>query len=466
VPRVLSSQRHGRASSNELDDDCVFDPSKGPRSGAPGSNSGVLGSTSRTVGVVECILAHMVMERRRTIVVSLVVGLAGLASACESTEQPRAEPSIASKPSAVGEQPIATKPVVGEQPSGSKPPAVGEQPAASPAKPEPTTPVSAPAAAPSRLGVSPNPEHAVMIAGSDAEPGIVVLDASSEPVGRLVSAKVDWCRVDPRAGVVWYRHRPPGDLGIVGPGIISFVDLEGDGPPVTVAEKMPEKVVIQYSDEVLGQPPLHQFQEGVAILMEDPPRLDAILGCDGDMAVYCFGDDVIDIEPARKRALAKDRKAMARKPFLGAEAVAGLVARGKGRRAVPSEAPRGPEPERVTTVPAESCEAMPDECGKAKRLPGTPYWQVVVSNSRGDFYYEALGLYDPVEKVFFDPTDPKARGPVPTSSEPFIPTWVSPSGTRAMNGSTLVELAGGTLATGLGGACGFWGGGWESPSSD
>jgi hypothetical protein len=385
-------------------------------------------------------------------------------SACESTEIPRAEPSTATTPSAAGEQPSATKPsAVAEQPTATKPSAAGEQPTATKptttaAKPEATAPT-----APSRLGVPPDPEHAVMmITGDDKETGIVVVDGPGEPVGRLVSADVTWCRVDPRAGVVWYLHRPPGEIGIVAPGILSFVDLEGDGPPVTVAEKVPRTVVIQYTDEVLGQPPLHLFQEGMAVRMEDPPRLDAILGCDGDMAFYCFGDEISDYEAARKRALAKDRKAMARKPFPGAKAVAGLVARSKGRVA-PSEPPRGPEPQRVTTVPTEGCEAMPEECGRAERLPGTPYWQVVVSNSRGDFYHEDFGLYDPVEKVFFDPTDPKARGPVPTSW--FHPLWVSPSGERAINDSTLVELAGGTLATSYGGACGFWGGGWESDPS-
>lgn len=394
------------------------------------------------------------------------MGLGVLAtSACGRAEAPRTEPDASTKPvvdAPPAEPAAATKQAIdtprAEPDAATKPPIV-----AGPPEPKPPEPV----VAPSRLGIPPNPEHAVMIVGGDVEPGIVVLDASQAPVGRLVTANVSWCRVDPRAGVVWYQHRPPGEIDYDAPVALSFVDLEGHGPPVTVIDESPDVVVIHYPDEVLGQPEPHHYDDGIAVHMDEPPQLEAILGCDGDMAYYCFGDEVTDYEAARAKRLARSRKALARERFVGAEAITTLVARARlaGRRAVPASAPRGPEPQPVAAVPRSGCEDMPEECGKARRLPGTPYWQVVVSNSRGDFYHETLGLYDPVEKVFFDPADATARSPTPASSEPFVPTWVSPSGERAMDGSTLVKLAGGTLATDMNGACGFWGGGWENASS-
>lgn len=400
----------------------------------------------------------------------VAMGLGALATgACGSAEAPRAEPDVATK-QAVDAPPakpdVATKPAVDASPA--EPATATKQVVATPpAEPDAATKPVAPAVAPSRLGIPPNPEHAVMIVGGNAEPGIVVLDASQEPVGRLVTANVSWCRVDPRAGVVWYQHRPLGEAAYDSPVTLSFVDLEGHGPPVVVIDESPDVVVIQYPDEVLGRPEPHGYEDGIAVRMDEPPQLEAILGCDGDMAYYCFGEEVTDIEAAHAKRLAERRKALARAPFVGAEAVAALVARARlaGRRAVPTEPPRGPEPTTVKAVPRAGCDASPEECGKARRLPGTPYWQVVVSNSRGDFYHESRGLYDPVEKVFFDPKDATARSPKPVSDEPFLPTWVSPSGERAMDDSTLVKLAGGTLATDMNGACGFWGGGWENASS-
>lgn len=319
------------------------------------------------------------------------------------------------------------------------------------AKPDADPPDPAPAPAKSRLGVAPSPDHAVvLIKGS-----VVVLDASGARVGTLVAEDARWCRVDPRAGVLWYQH---GDELA-----LAFLDLEGEGPPVTVLEKSPETLVIQHPGEVLGRPEPHHFQDGVVVHMETPVRVEAILGCEGDQEYYCFEDED-DVDAARAKRVAAGQEALAAHPLVAAEALTALVARGKDRHAIAPDPARGPEPTTLTTVPRDACEESPEDCGTATRVPGTAFWEVVVSNSRGDFFHETSQLYDPVAKVFFDPTSATARSPKPLENEPFMPTWISPSGTLAVDGQVLVKLSGGTVATDLEGACGFWGGGWELPS--
>ena len=148
-------------------------------------------------------------------------------------------------------------------------------------------------------------------------------------------------------------------------------------------------------------------------------------------------------------------------PLLGRDALAEVYRRSIGPR--PAAAPPSPEPELVRTVPREPCTEEPGDCGRAVRLPGTPYWQVVVANSRGDFFHETVQLYDPDAAEFFDPRDPRARSrqPLAESGETFTPAWVSPSGELALDHDTLVRLEGGIVASGFDQVCGFWGGGWE-----
>jgi hypothetical protein len=220
-------------------------------------------------------------------------------------------------------------------------------------------------------------------------------------------------------------------------------------------------VVIAYPWGELGHPEAHHFDEGVMVRMEDPPRIEAVLGCDGDMAFSCFGDDVEDFEAAHAKRLAALDETLRAEPLLGRDVLAAVVQRSGGPR--PDDSPRSPEPEPVRTVPREPCGEAPEDCGSATRLPGTPYWLVVVANSRGDFFHETRQLYDPEQAEFFDPREPKVRSrqPLAGSGETFVPRWVSPSGELGLDDDTLVRLEGGILASGFSEVCGFWGGGWE-----
>lgn len=297
-----------------------------------------------------------------------------------------------------------------------------------------------------RLSVAPTPDMPVVV----RDGAVVVLDEKGESVGTLLPSGASWCRLDPRGQVLWAS----GEQGLV------MVDLLTDAEPVVVLSKPPETIVIAYADETLGLPAPHEFQEGVKVRMVEPPRLEAILGCDGDMVYYCIGDDAEDFDAALDE-LQRANAAELATQLVPEEALASIVARSKGRRAAPVDPGRAPPPTRVA-IPDDGCEEAPEDCGTASVLPGTRLWQVVVGNSRGDFYHEQAQLYDPKAGEFFDPARPDARSKTPLADqEGFEPRWISPSGTLALGYDSVVSLEGGVIAEDLDGVCGLWGGGFE-----
>ncbi len=322
------------------------------------------------------------------------------------------------------------------------------KPEAKPIEPVPDMPKG-------RLSVAPRPDLAVV----QTKAGVVAMDEAGTVVGTLVSDAVGWCRLDPRAEVLWVRNPDSTTL--------SYVDLRDPTPPVTVLEKTPETIVIRYPDEVLGRPEDHHFEDGLVVHMESPPRVEAILGCDGDMSYYCFGDEEEDMEAAHAKRLDEARKDLAARPFVGAKALATIVPRADGRTTIPPDPGRSPKPETVKSVPKDACMASPEDCGAATRLPGTRLWRVVVGNDRGDFFHETTQLYDPAAKVFLDPADPTKTSPSPLEQDvdaAFVAHRVSPSGTMLLGYDSLVKLGAGVVAKDLEGTCGFWGGGWELPT--
>jgi len=311
---------------------------------------------------------------------------------------------------------------------------------------------------PPRSGdLSPSPDAAVVVTNE----GIVALDETGKQL-RLIAPQTDvgWCRIDPRGRVLWFQHGEGGTL--------SLFDLDSDAPPVTVLEHAPETIVIAYPDGELFRPRPHEFANAVVVHMGPRPRMEAALGCDGDMAHACFGD-VEDLEAARATRLNELRKQLAGESFparlLTALGQCSRVYERPGDYVQPGSSIHGPKLERVSAVPREACREIPEDCGTAIVLPGTRYWRVVVGDSRGDVFHETHQLYDPERAEFFDPRDPKARSPQPLATgaegEAFVPTWVSPSGELGLGSNALVRLDGGTLTSGFGLACGFWGGGWE-----
>lgn len=300
---------------------------------------------------------------------------------------------------------------------------------------------------PSRLRITPRPDFAVVATPS----GVVVLDEAGQQVDVLLPQPVDWCRVDARAEVLWFQTN----------GALSFLDLRTAAPPVEIIDASPDVIVIRYPDERIGLIEDHMFEDGLAVVLDSQPRLETMVGCDGDMAWYCF-EDVDDFELARSERIEARNRELADRA-IPTDVLAELAARAVGRRLTPTVPPRSVEPTTVTAVPRDACLEIEEDCGAARRLDGTPYWLVVVANDRGDFFHETERLYDPSARVFFDPRQPTRRSPTPLPDDGpgFVPWLVSPSGTHAVAGDELVAFSSGVIARDLTGACGFWGGGWE-----
>jgi hypothetical protein len=311
-----------------------------------------------------------------------------------------------------------------------------------------------------RLPIVPTPDLAVV----QTETGVEVLDDSGKSIVTLVPHPVRWCRVDPRADVLWFRHADDD-------GALSYLDLRTTDPATRLLAASPDTIVIDYGDESLGRPESHMFEHGLVVHMQTPPRLEAILGCDGDMVYSCFSNEELEGETEGElefvafyaMRLDKHTTALATPPPRAPEPLAALVEPSVAGHAPLPDPERSPTPTMVTSVPTSNCEEMPEECGKARRLVGTPHWLVVVANSRGDFYHETVQLHDPATHEFFDALDPTRRSATPfeAGDEAFAPTWVSPSGTMLADYGRLVKLGSGVVAKDLGGVCGFWGGGWE-----
>lgn len=331
-------------------------------------------------------------------------------------------------------------------------------PAPAPTKtPDAKAPAVEPAKDP-RIDPEASPELAVAITAA----GTVAIDGTGRTVV-LSSEKAIACRVDPRAGVLWMRSPTDPEHGVSLIGPLVALDLRNVAPPVTVLPTVPNTFVIAYPDEELGRKEPHTFVDGVIVHMSDPPRVEALVGCDGDMVWACF-DETDDPEDEAKMLARRKRahaKSLAEQPLAVAELTT-WAARGKAGRATPS-GPGIVDAPRKLPVPAEACEEIPENCGTAKVLPGGRVWLVAVSNTRGDFFYEDYALYDPKTDELFDPAEPTRRHKPsePWKEATFTPEWISPSGELAMGSGMLVRLEGGVIARDLQQTCGFWGGSWE-----
>ena len=118
-----------------------------------------------------------------------------------------------------------------------------------------------------------------------------------------------------------------------------------------------------------------------ALAGRNPAKLEALLGCDGDMMYSCFSDGElegetegeVDFEAIRAKRLEQLTKDVAGRPILAPDKLAALVTRSAGRKLTVQDPARSPEPAPVTSVPKSKCEELPDECGTARRLTGTVY---------------------------------------------------------------------------------------------
>jgi hypothetical protein len=279
---------------------------------------------------------------------------------------------------------------------------------------------------------------------------------------KLVEAGVTLCKVDNRAQLVWFTAK----AATAGRVELRVLDLrDGSGQTVSGPLPAPEELIVDYGKrgKLGGHDPV-SFKLALRVaLAASPPSLGAALGCDGDMEHQCFGDGGKRGPQHLVPALAKTYRALltATKAQGKAKVLVTLATRGGER---PLEAPTLKKKLPKVAVDATGCGAIPEECGKAKALPGGRYWLVVTENSRGDFYHETRQLYDPKTKQFVDlGKTPPARSAKPTAGATGIEGgWISPGGEALLTpDGQLVHLRKGTLFKGATRGCGWVGGGWR-----
>jgi hypothetical protein len=277
----------------------------------------------------------------------------------------------------------------------------------------------------------------------------------------LAKEAVRWCGADARAGVVWFvtdhglsvfdledRRIYPvivGDLGVRDAENARVGDLA---------------VVIDWGKQKLGGESPVQFEVGLSLTMTDHPQLAMVMGCEGDRAVYCFGDDERPVPSvAALQAHVKDLS------LADPGYVARLAKRGASRSlwSPGQAAARPPAPPKLDRT---ECSEAPDRCGVLTAVPGHPVWLVVTGNSRGDFFYETRELWDPATSEFVRVANRTIERtttlPSASSGTDYDGLRVSPSGLSV--GGRVFDTTHVIHAPGDGGlTCGWASGGWRIP---
>lgn len=195
-------------------------------------------------------------------------------------------------------------------------------------------------------------------------------------------AAVTWCGVDARGAVVWFVDER---------GLHAYDLVERRVRPILAADLGQLAVIVDWRTERLGGEDPLAFDVGVALRMTPAPTLAAVIGCDGDRAVYCYEED--GVTPTAGVEQAKRRAAALR--FVDPAAVAAIAARGAaGSLWSPPPVPPVP-PTRAPVVDRKRCTEAPEDCGTLIALPSSPLWLVVTGNGRGDYYHEDRDLWDP-----------------------------------------------------------------------
>lgn len=285
------------------------------------------------------------------------------------------------------------------------------------AKPTAAQPAPAQPTAPADTAVVMNAKGLFAVSLSGAAPE--ALPAPKGPLGG--------CWTDPRANGVWVLETAPDTQ----PHTLHFVDLEAGitRPVVRGIPAEADEIVIDYGEagRINGHDRV-ELRVGLAVRMGPKPAIEPAIGCEGDAAWYCYPEDQIgQPKPTLLPEYAARRDAIAKLEPIDGAWLATLAQRGAKRPLWRVEKPAGALPK--VPVPAEACQAAPEDCGVARPVPGTPFWRVITANDRGDFYYQDEQLYDPRSKRFFTLDAPAKRSPTPlTGGQSIEGLSISPSG--------------------------------------
>lgn len=311
------------------------------------------------------------------------------------------------------------------------------------AAPEPREP---PAATPAPAAPEPDDSDTAVFS---TDRGLVMVGVPSGRQTVHAASHAGWCAVDPRANVVWLVQGETREL--------SFLDLEAPGTitPVAVVPADIDEIIIDHegAGDIGGGDPV-SFRVALAISVTAEPSARAVIGCDGDGAVYCFEEDFETLLPEYEAQLQAADAVVLREP----DRLAALYARARDtpvHRPAPAASTELP---RVSSVPESRCDELPEDCGRAEPLADTGLWLVITSNARGDYFHQDRNLYDPRTERFVDPRTFDSTSEPPDGDVEGL--FVAPSGrafaydghVRTLEGELVFEAEDARV-------CGFVGGG-------
>ena len=230
--------------------------------------------------------------------------------------------------------------------------------------------------------------------------GVFASGPRGQQRARLSAHSASWCSLDHDLGVLWMWREHDGALALwawdtqtpgATPAQISS-EVEGLGYGLIVAYP---------GHPGAPDPSTYDVMLRLELGPQQPARLSAALGCQGDMNVYCVehdpdagpeGSDKLNEEVQDK--LTRAAQVQLRQPELLERLRRRALARGASPAAASEPAAAQPATRRVA-VDRSRCQEAPEDCGLAYELPKSDLWAVLVGNERGDFYHERWHLYDP-----------------------------------------------------------------------
>jgi hypothetical protein len=261
-----------------------------------------------------------------------------------------------------------------------------------------------------------------------------------------------WCNADPRGRVVWLLSDR---------GLVAYDLRERRAHQLTHGPINADTVFVDWGNEVIGGANALYFRAAVVVDV-GKQQLHSKLGCDGDQAVYCYGDDGTTLHPDLAAQLAAlDHLTLADAPYL-----AQLAQVGGGSSRLP-DPPHELKPV-APHIDAAACLAEPAACGTLTQIPGSPLWLVQTANSRGDFYHASYQLWDPATAEFLTYDSGaivRSKQAAPTSDyDSFAGLAIAAhGGTMSIGGYVFDGTHVLFQPAGLALSCGLAGGGWRMP---
>lgn len=287
------------------------------------------------------------------------------------------------------------------------------------------------------------------------EKGMYLSDLEGQLKEKISDKGSSWCAMDHRTGLLWFERES---------GIYAW-DLESLEPPKPAVsfgedqERVP--LIINHIDgKRWMQPRHHQYRLGLELdLSAQPPRAKVSVGCSGDMSWFCYDDNDDEAAQTFSDDIAQLNAELETLSLQNATWFVERAARAKSRMQYKVPPALAAPPAKVLIDDA-ACEEEPEDCGKVLALSGTPYWAVVTSNIRGDFYYETWQLYNPMTKHFFEPGTQGQAKPLPEASVNM--SQLSPSGHAYITSGSLISFTRGPVLEDVA-LCGFVTPGLEPP---